>query len=184
MNGQIQPYAAGRPCLKKGPSKSSTLREGVSKVLICYPRSKDERQRHSNTREGSQGASRTARLLRSRPGKCAPGHDAARPATGLRSTGPRRARAHRAPGHLDALGLEVRCVACVARGQEPTQKIARKPLNRRTRLKRLVRRTMGLSHTTPLPDLGRGLLSHRYECGVALSPGINTFETPSMKLLD
>lgn len=68
MNGQIQPYAAGRPCLKKGPSKSSTLREGVSKVLICYPRSKDERQRHSNTREGSQGASRTARLLRSGPG--------------------------------------------------------------------------------------------------------------------
>src|SRR5215831_18006893 len=46
--------------------------EGVSKVLICYPRYEDERQRNSNTRECSHGSSSTSLLLLSRHGYCAP----------------------------------------------------------------------------------------------------------------
>src|SRR2546421_7556093 len=42
--------------------------EGVSKVLICYPRYEDERQRNSNTRECSHGSSSTSLLLLSRHG--------------------------------------------------------------------------------------------------------------------
>jgi len=73
-------------------------REGVSKVLICYPRYEDERQRNSNTRECSHGSSSTSLLLLSRHGYCAPWHDAARQATVSLSAVPRRARAHISPG--------------------------------------------------------------------------------------
>src|SRR5438309_6601853 len=72
--------------------------EDVSKVLICYPRYEDERQRNSNTRECSHGSSSTSLLLLSRHGYCAPWHDAARQATVSLSAVPRRARAHISPG--------------------------------------------------------------------------------------
>ena len=72
--------------------------EGVSKVLICYPRYEDERQRNSNTRECSHGSSSPSLLLLSRHGYCAPWHDAARQATVSLSAVPRRARAHISPG--------------------------------------------------------------------------------------
>src|SRR5262245_43789246 len=74
------------------------IMEGVSKVLICYPRYEDERQRNSNTRECSHGSSSTSLLLLSRHGYCAPWPDAARQATVSLSAVPRRARAHISPG--------------------------------------------------------------------------------------
>src|SRR5215475_9756239 len=74
------------------------LKEGVSKVLICYPQYEDERQRNSNTRECFHGSSSAALLLLSRHGYCAPWHDAARQATVSLSAVPRRARAHISPG--------------------------------------------------------------------------------------
>jgi len=46
-------------------------------------------------------------------------------------------------------------------GQENTQTIARKPLNRRTRIKRCVRRTMCVSKTEQLHDLVMGLCMNR-----------------------
>src|SRR5262249_308721 len=64
-------------------------------------------------------------------------------------------------------------------GKEHTQKIESKHLNLRTRIKRLVRRTICFSKTTTMHDLVIGLFINRYEFGVALSPGIHTFETPS-----
>jgi insertion element IS1 protein InsB len=50
-------------------------------------------------------------------------------------------------------------------GKENTQKIERTQINLRTRLKRLVRRTMCFSKTERMPDLVSGLFSKRYECG-------------------
>jgi insertion element IS1 protein InsB len=50
-------------------------------------------------------------------------------------------------------------------GKQHTQKIASKPINRRTRIQRLVRRTMCFSTTTTLPDLVVGLFINRYEFG-------------------
>jgi insertion element IS1 protein InsB len=52
-------------------------------------------------------------------------------------------------------------------------------INRRTRLKRLARRTLGFSQTTTMHDLVLGLFINRSECGGAISHGINTCETPS-----
>src|SRR5215475_11552329 len=46
------------------------LKEGVSKVLICYPQYEDERQRNSNTRECFHGSSK--QLLRSSRRKVSP----------------------------------------------------------------------------------------------------------------
>ena|GEM_PF-3166815 len=50
-------------------------------------------------------------------------------------------------------------------GKEHTQKIESKHLNLRTRIKRLVRRTIGFSKTTTMHDLVIGLFMNRYEFG-------------------
>ena len=50
-------------------------------------------------------------------------------------------------------------------GQEHTQKIASKPINLRTRIKRLMRRTIGFAQTASMHDLVIGLFINRYECG-------------------
>jgi insertion element IS1 protein InsB len=64
-------------------------------------------------------------------------------------------------------------------GKQHTQKIASKHINLRTRMKRLVRRTICFSKTTAMPDLVLGLFSNRCEFGVAISHEIHTFGTPS-----
>ncbi len=53
-------------------------------------------------------------------------------------------------------------------GKENTQKIESQPINLRTRIKRLVRRTICFSQTTTLHDLVIGLCINCYEFGVAL----------------
>ena len=53
-------------------------------------------------------------------------------------------------------------------GKENTQKIESKHINLRTRIKRLVRRTICFSKTTTMHDLVIGLFINRYEFGVAL----------------
>jgi insertion element IS1 protein InsB len=53
-------------------------------------------------------------------------------------------------------------------GKAQTQKIARKPIHVRTRMKRLVRRTMCFSTTTLMHDLGLGLFINRYAFGGAI----------------
>jgi len=53
-------------------------------------------------------------------------------------------------------------------GKAHTQKIASQPINRRTRMKRLVRRTMCFSKTDRRHDFVIGLLSKRYELGGAI----------------
>ena len=52
-------------------------------------------------------------------------------------------------------------------GKEHPQKIERKPIHLRTRLTRLVRRTMCFAKTMTMPDLVIGLFINRYEFGVA-----------------
>jgi insertion element IS1 protein InsB len=64
-------------------------------------------------------------------------------------------------------------------GKENTQKIESKHINLRTRIKRLVRRTICFSKTERMHDLVIGLFINRYEFGRPLSSRINTFETPS-----
>ena len=53
-------------------------------------------------------------------------------------------------------------------GKENTQKIESKHINLRTRIKRLVRRTICFSKTTTMHDLVIGLFINRYEFGVAI----------------
>ena len=53
-------------------------------------------------------------------------------------------------------------------GKENTQKIESKHINLRTRIKRLVRRTICFSKTTGMHDLVIGLFINRYEFGVAI----------------
>ena len=53
-------------------------------------------------------------------------------------------------------------------GKENTQKIERKHINLRTRIKRLVRRTICFSQTTTMHDLVIGLFINRYEFGVSV----------------
>jgi insertion element IS1 protein InsB len=53
-------------------------------------------------------------------------------------------------------------------GKEHTQKIESKHINLRTRIKRLVRRTICFSKTTTMHDLVIGLFINRYEFGVAI----------------
>jgi len=53
-------------------------------------------------------------------------------------------------------------------GKENTQKIERKHMNLRTRIKRLVRRTICFSQTTTMYDLVIGLFINRYEFGVSV----------------
>jgi insertion element IS1 protein InsB len=54
------------------------------------------------------------------------------------------------------------------RVKENTQKIESKHINLRTRIKRLVRRTICFSKTTTMHDLVIGLFINRYEFGGAL----------------
>ena len=53
-------------------------------------------------------------------------------------------------------------------GKENTQKIESKHINLRTRIKRLVRRTICFSKTERMHDLVIGLFINRYEFGVAV----------------
>lgn len=53
-------------------------------------------------------------------------------------------------------------------GKAYTQKIESKHINLRTRIKRLVRRTICFSKTTTMHDLVIGLFINRYEFGVAI----------------
>ena len=53
-------------------------------------------------------------------------------------------------------------------GKENTQKIESKHINLRTRIKRLVRRTICFSKTTTMHDLVLGLFINRYEFGVVI----------------
>ena len=53
-------------------------------------------------------------------------------------------------------------------GKAHTQKIESKHINLRTRIKRLVRRTICFSKTTTMHDLVLGLFINRYEFGVAI----------------
>jgi len=53
-------------------------------------------------------------------------------------------------------------------GQAHTQKIASKHINLRTRIKRLVRRTICFSKTTTMHDLVVGLFIKRHEFGGAI----------------
>ena len=59
--------------------------------------------------------------------------------------------------HLDAEQPQV--------GKEHTQKIESQHMQLRTRIKRLVRRTLGFSKTERRHDLVLGLFINRYECG-------------------
>ena len=54
------------------------------------------------------------------------------------------------------------------RGQSAHAKIESKHINLRTRIKRLVRRTICFSKTTTMHDLVIGLFINRYEFGVAI----------------
>jgi len=47
-------------------------------------------------------------------------------------------------------------------------KIESKHINLRTRITRLVRRTIGFSKTTTMHDLVIGLFINRYECGLLI----------------
>jgi insertion element IS1 protein InsB len=53
-------------------------------------------------------------------------------------------------------------------GKENTQKIESKHINLRTRIKRLVRRTICFSKTTTMHDLVIGLFINRYEFGLLI----------------
>ena len=78
--------------------------------------------------------------------------------------------------HLDAEQHQV--------GKEHTQKIESKHINLRTRIKRLVRRTLCFSKTERMHDLVIGLFINRYEFGRPLWSGINTCETSSKNALE
>ena len=51
-------------------------------------------------------------------------------------------------------------------GLENTQKIERKHLTLRTRIKRLTRKTLGFAQSILLPDIVIGLFVNRYEFGL------------------
>jgi insertion element IS1 protein InsB len=72
--------------------------------------------------------------------------------------------------YTDGWGAYERHIAPVQHhvGKENTQKIESNHLNLRTRIKRLVRRTLCFSTTTTMHDLVLGLFINRYEFGVAL----------------
>ena len=53
------------------------------------------------------------------------------------------------------------------------------PAHLRTQIKRLIRHMSYFAQTITMPDLVVGLFLHRYALGVAISHGINTYETPS-----
>ena len=64
-------------------------------------------------------------------------------------------------------------------GKDNTQQIESKHSGLRTRMKRLVRRTICFSKTERMHDLVIGLFINRYEFGLLLSCQINRFETSS-----
>ncbi len=51
-------------------------------------------------------------------------------------------------------------------GKRNTQKIARKPLTLRTRITRLVRKTICFSKSTPMHDIVIGVYGNRFACGL------------------
>jgi insertion element IS1 protein InsB len=51
-------------------------------------------------------------------------------------------------------------------GKRNTQQIERKPLTLRTRIKRLVRKTICFSRSSPMHDIVLGLFVNRYACGL------------------
>jgi insertion element IS1 protein InsB len=65
-------------------------------------------------------------------------------------------------------------------GKEHTQKIESKHSNLRTRINRLVRRTLCFSKPERMHDLVIGLFINRYEFGPPFCSGINTCETSSL----
>ena len=66
-------------------------------------------------------------------------------------------------------------------GKEHMQRIESKHINLRTRIKRLVRRTICFSKTEHMHDLVIGLFISRYEFGVSIECPINSSTTPSEK---
>jgi insertion element IS1 protein InsB len=68
-------------------------------------------------------------------------------------------------------------------GKEHMQRIESKHINWRTRIKRLVRRTIGFSKTERMHDLVIGLFVNRDEFGRAISREIHNSETPSLFLV-
>ena len=64
------------------------------------------------------------------------------------------------PRHLDSEEHRI--------GKQDTQKIERKHLTLRTRIKRLARQTIGFSKTRQMHDIVIGLFINRYELGVPL----------------
>ena len=73
--------------------------------------------------------------------------------------------------HLDAEKHKV--------GKAHTQRIESKHINLRTRIKRLVRRTICFSKTERMHDLIIGLLINRYEFGIVISGDVHSSTTPS-----
>src|SRR5262249_18788457 len=64
-------------------------------------------------------------------------------------------------------------------GKEHTQTMESQHRNRRTRITRVVGRTLCGSHTEPMHALVRGLFIHRSAYGRSLCPGIHTCATSS-----
>jgi IS1 family transposase len=56
--------------------------------------------------------------------------------------------------------------ACRTRGKANTQRIERKHLTLRTRIKRLTRRTICFSKSVPMHDIVIGLFVNRYDFGL------------------
>ena len=72
--------------------------------------------------------------------------------------------------YTDGWGAYTRHIAAEQHqvGKENTQKIESKHINLRTRIKRLVRRTICFSKTEQMHDLVIGLFINRYEFGLSL----------------
>lgn len=70
--------------------------------------------------------------------------------------------------YTDSWGAYIRHIdsRCHFPGKRSTQKIERKHLNLRTRLKRLVRKTICFSKSNDMHDIVIGLFINRYEFGV------------------
>jgi insertion element IS1 protein InsB len=56
-------------------------------------------------------------------------------------------------------------------GKRNTQQIECPDLTLRTRIQRVVRKTIGFSTSTPMHDIVMGICVHCYACGRAVSPG-------------
>ncbi len=60
------------------------------------------------------------------------------------------------------------CLLVIDIGKQNTQKIENKHLNLRTRIKRLVRKTICFSKTITMHDIVIGLFINRYEFGLSV----------------